>query len=180
MHKKGFTLIELMVSVAIFSIVMTMSLGALLSIIAAERKAETLKSVVNNLHFALDSMTRSIRTGYGYNCGSSSGGNCASGGTILYFTDAAGRSMAYCRGNGSTCDASGTAILEKINAGPFVPITTPEVLISNFTFYLVGAPQGDAEQPKVTVTLSGSVQVSEAQSSIFEIQTTITQRLYDL
>jgi len=178
--KRGFTLIELMVSVAIFTIVMTLALGALLSITAAERKAETLKSVINNLHFALDSMTRSIRTGYGYNCGSSSGGNCSTGGTILYFTDAAGRTVAYCRGDNSTCSASGASILEKVNAGAFAPITTPEVTITNFTFYLVGAPQGDTEQPKVTVTLSGFVQVSELQQSPFDIQTTITQRLYDL
>ena len=178
--KRGFTLIELMVSVAIFTIVMTLSLGALLSITAAEKKAETLKSVINNLHFALDSMTRSIRTGYGYNCGSSSGGNCSGGGTALYFTDAAGRSIVYCRGDGSTCSASGTSILQKINSGAFAPIATPEVVINNFSFYLVGATQGDTEQPKVTVTLSGTVQVSETQSSTFNIQTTITQRLYDL
>ena len=46
MNKKGFTLIELMVSITIFSIVMLISVGALLSIIDANRKDQSLKSVM--------------------------------------------------------------------------------------------------------------------------------------
>ena len=59
MHR-GFTLIELMVSVTIFIIVMVIALGSLLSISEAERKAEQLKTVMNNLNFGLESMARAI------------------------------------------------------------------------------------------------------------------------
>lgn len=179
MKTKGFTLIELMVSVAIFTIVMTIALGALLSITAAERKAETIKAVINNLHFALDSMSRSIRTGTNYNC-DSSGGDCASGGTRLSFLDAQGRTVTYCRGNGSACNALGTSLLQSTGSG-FVEITSSEVKINNFAFYVKGAPLGDNLQPRVTITLSGVVMLNTStQQSAFDIQTTITQRLYDL
>jgi prepilin-type N-terminal cleavage/methylation domain-containing protein len=62
---RGFTLIEVLVSVMIFSVVMTVALGALLAMSQSDKQAEELKTVVNNLDFALDSMTRTIRTGTG-------------------------------------------------------------------------------------------------------------------
>ncbi len=177
---RGFTLIELMVSVAIFAVIMTISLGAMLSITTAQRKAETLKSVIDNLHFALDGMSRSIRTGYNYNCGSASGGDCTSGGTAFYFTDAQGRSVIYCRGSGTTCSASGTEILQSIDGSAFSPLTASEAKIGNLSFYLVGSARGNAVQPRVTITASSTVQVSSTQTSSFNMQTTVTQRLYDL
>src|SRR4051812_11444285 len=72
-HKnpRGFTLIEMLVSITLFSVVMVMALGALLSLSVADRRAEALKSSIDNLTFALDSMSRAIRTGNTYHCGSS-------------------------------------------------------------------------------------------------------------
>ena len=69
MLSKGFTLIEVMVSVMIFSVVMTVALGALLAMSESDRRAEALKSVINNLDFAMDALTRTVRTGYNYHCG---------------------------------------------------------------------------------------------------------------
>ncbi len=182
MHQRGFTLIELLVSVTIFTVVMTMALGSLLSITAAERKAETLKAVINNLHFALDSMSRAVRTGVDYNCGSASGGDCAAGSTSFYFTDSQGRSVSYCRGDGSACSSTGTSVLQSIAGSAYAPITSPEVTITAFSFYLIGSVRGDSMQPRVTLTLSGYAKMNEntEQNSTFNIQTTVTQRLYDL
>lgn len=65
----GFTLIEMIVSLALFSVVVTISVGALLSIISANEQLQEEKSVLTNLSFAIDSMTREIRTGEHYYCG---------------------------------------------------------------------------------------------------------------
>ena len=59
----GFTLIELMVSVALFAIVVMISMTAILSVVDSTKKAQSMKSVMNNLNFALETMTRSIKTG---------------------------------------------------------------------------------------------------------------------
>lgn len=67
-NKKGFTLIETMVSVSIFLIVMTIVLGALLAIIDGNKKTQAINSVANNLNAAIESFTRDIKTGYTYRC----------------------------------------------------------------------------------------------------------------
>ena len=66
--ERGFTLIEVMVSVSLFAMVMTLSLGAILSIIDGNKKAQAINAVANNLNFAVESMVRDIKTGYAYTC----------------------------------------------------------------------------------------------------------------
>lgn len=185
MKPKGFTLIELIVSVAIFATTMTIALGALLSMSESNRRAEALKSVVNNLNFALEDMSRQLRTGYNYHCGS--GGDAATpapldcaavGQSYLAFTGPTGQTVTYCLGTSAGCNSSGDAILKKVGSGPFEMVTSPEVDITALTFYVLGAAQVGV-QPKVVMLLSGAVQITQSQRSTFNLQTTITQRLYD-
>jgi prepilin-type N-terminal cleavage/methylation domain-containing protein len=183
---KGFSLIEMMVAVAIFSVVMTVSLGALLSMSESDRRAQTLKSVINNLNFALDAMSRSIRTGTAYHCGDTGTTeplDCASGSTYITFL-AAGvggtpAQVTYCLGTATTCSPSGTILLRRVGSGSFSAVTSAEVKITKLLFYVTGAPQTDTVQPKVTILLAGVVNISDLQTSTFNLQTSVTQRLYD-
>ncbi|HEV8677654.1 MAG TPA: type II secretion system protein [Candidatus Paceibacterota bacterium] len=190
---RGFTLIELMVSVAIFAIIMVISLGALLSIAAANRKAETIASVMNNLNFAVEGMTRSIRTGYDYHCGTVTGGDCTSGGTYFKFTAQDGSQVVYAYANdAANCGQTGAVmgcIMRSTDGGTtYLPITAPEVIITNastgtgLTFYLRGSTLGnlgDNVQPNVVITVTGYIQISATQKTPFALQTSVTQRLYD-
>jgi prepilin-type N-terminal cleavage/methylation domain-containing protein len=200
-HISAFTLIEIMVAVAIFSVVMVVALGALLSLSVADRRAEAIKTATDNLNFAVDSMSRTIRTGTNYNCNTPAGLDCASpGGNTLYFNPAGGGLMAYKLENMTTdpsnaatiCNQSGTVgciARETSNDGgitwtPWAAITAPEVVITNpnnILFYLRGSQIGAADnmQPILTILLSGYVQVTGLQTSAFNLQTTVTQRLYD-
>lgn len=67
-NQSGFTLIEMIVSLAIFSIIVTITIGALLVLIASNQKLQGEQGVMTNLAFAMDSMTREIRTGTNYYC----------------------------------------------------------------------------------------------------------------
>src|ERR1035437_3022439 len=62
----GFTLIEMLVSIAIFMVVAVIAVAALLKIVDANRKSQTLQDAVNNINFAMDSITREIRVGSDY------------------------------------------------------------------------------------------------------------------
>ena len=202
-YKKGFTLIELLVSTAIFSIMMVMALGALLSLSVADRKAETLKSAIDNVTFAMDSMSRAIRTGSNYDCGnqaSTAPTDCnATGANYFTFLSSAtasnpGGVQTYYRLESLTSDPGGAAAscnqtspnvgcIERSTDGgvTWVPITSPDITIltAGYLFHAVGDPSGDNTQPKVIITVSGTVPVSTTQTTTFHMQTTVTQRIYD-
>ncbi len=186
--KQGFTLIELMVSVAIFSVVMLVALGSLLAISAAERKAETLKTVMDNLSFAMETMSRTIRTGVDYHCSTSgtvsSPLSCPAGDTYLALVPVTGSARLYYRydTDPTICSQTGKVgcISRSTDGITWLAITAPEILVSNMKFYVVGAERtSDTIQPKVMMTISGYVNIGSISSTTFALQTTMTQRVYD-
>ncbi|MBP9701915.1 MAG: type II secretion system protein, partial [Candidatus Pacebacteria bacterium] len=65
-HKKGFTLVEMVVSMGIFSIVMVVAMGAFLKITEVNKRAQNVKNAVNNVNFTLEAISRELRTGKNY------------------------------------------------------------------------------------------------------------------
>lgn len=74
-NERGFTLLEMIVSLAIFTIVAVIAVSALLKILDANRKSLTLKTAINNINFALESMSREMRVGKTYACDVSKNGS---------------------------------------------------------------------------------------------------------
>lgn len=74
MNKKstigGFTLVEIIVSLAIFTVVSVVAVGALLKIVSANKKAQSIQNAITNLNFALESISREMRSGSKYYCSS--------------------------------------------------------------------------------------------------------------
>lgn len=64
----GFTLLEMIVALAIFSVVAVIAVGALVRVVGLNRRAQTLQSAMIDLSFALESMSREIRVGSTYYC----------------------------------------------------------------------------------------------------------------
>lgn len=181
--QEGFTLVEMIVAVALFTVVMLVAMSSLLSLVYANRKAHALQSVMNNLNVALDGMTRSIRMGSNYRCGGPSPGDpdCLNGRQSLYFES-------Y---NGNTDDPaddwaywydSSTKRLYKSERGgaSSVAITAPEVSIESLMFYVVGTARRDTTQPKVVITIKGTAGTQPRIQTTFSIQATAVQRLLDL
>lgn len=197
MIQRGFTLIELLVSTAVFTIVMVVALGALLSLSEANRKADILNSSINNLSFALDSMSRALRTGTNYHC--TSGGlldnplDCSGStpGTYIAFLSADNEKIAYCYDETVKVIkrqvipvGSSESLSTNCQSTNFLPLTMPEITVTNLSFYVTGAETknstGNTVQPKVTILLSAYVSVKSTQKSVFSLQTSVTQRVYDL
>lgn len=192
--QKGFSLIEFMVAVAVFSFVMVIAVGALLSMVEANRKAQALKSVMNNLNFALESMVRTARTGSTYHCRQpwqSVGGNidkpkdCGSADNAKMF--------AFESFSGDPTDRNDQVVyrfnesnnrIERSTDGgsTFIAVTAPEVHIESLTFLVQGSKPtpGDYSQPIVVIRLHGYAGVSENVRSTFELETMATQRLLDI
>lgn len=177
----GFTLIELLVALSIFSLVMVIIVTSLLTMVDANRKGQAISSVMNNLHFALESMTRNARTGTSYLCGASyppAASDCPSGNTVFGYTAADGKGVYY-RFTSTYIDRCTHAAGGNCNAGPWIRMTAPEINITNGKFYLVGtAPYPNLVQPRVIVVLQGDATIAGNQST-FNIQTTVVQRTPD-
>ncbi len=167
----GFTLIEMIVSIFIFSIVMVIATGSLVTILGANRKAQAVKAVMNNLNFSLDSMTRAIRVGTNYDCGVSS---CAtSGSTEFMFTSTDGEDITY-RLN----QATNRIERREGSAGAFYALTAPDVTIERLKFYADGESESDTNQPRVLIVLSGVAGDARTQTR-FDLQTLVSQRILD-
>lgn len=195
--KPGFTLIEMMVAVAIFAIVMMIGVGALLSLSGANRRAQAINSVMQNLNAAIESMSRSIRVGTVYHCQSgavpdvpsvlatpSSDGACGSSGGQLIAFEPSGGSLADVNDQGVYRVNTATKQLErsKDSGATWVALTAPEVSIDSFTVYLLGAvpkSSGDTTQPRVLMTINGSAPVPGGETR-FTIQASVTQRIIDI
>lgn len=197
----GFSLIELMVALTIFSIVMTISLGTLLTLIDANNKAQALSSAMTNLSFALDSISRSLRTGSEFYCSMSgnisdsdsqmnnlhsnpyNGTHDCSGGEAIVFTPGLDSSLrtAY------RLDNNQIEQWVDANSGDpdgWVPITsnTPPgaVTVNALSFSVSGTDavsDGDEVQPKITISIDGEVDSGLTNTTSFSIQTTVTQRI---
>lgn len=175
--KKGFTLIEIMVSVSIFLVVMTVSMGSILSVINANRQTSSLKSVMDNLSFVLESMSREIRFGHSYNCvGAGDAPNCVNGNGAFAFVSSDGRAIQY------TFDPSTSSIKQSINGSSPAPLTGPDVKITSVKFFVVGANPAPADifQPYMLMQVNGIAGWQKPQtSSSFTIQTSVSQRVLD-
>jgi prepilin-type N-terminal cleavage/methylation domain-containing protein len=162
----GFTLIEMMVSVALFAIVVMISMTAILSVVDSNKRAQAMKSVMNNLNFALETMTRSLKTGTGMTFS-----NCTGIGIvckeITVDDQILGGNVTYSLGTGD--DINRLMRTGAIGSGP---ITAPEVDIKNLMF-IDGRGAG---QPSAIIVIEGVVKLNERVSSDFHIQTTVTQR----
>ena len=156
-NKKGYTLIELMVSMGLFAIIMLLASGSYLMMIGLNRQVQGISTGINNLSFALETMTRTIRTGTGY----------SGGGATFSVTDANGNSMTYGLN-------SSYAITQNT-----VPLTdSSSVKITSLTFNAVGMTPGDNTQSRVTIIITGTVPGKILQS--FTIKTSATMRSLDI
>ncbi|MCD5382476.1 MAG: type II secretion system GspH family protein [Candidatus Pacebacteria bacterium] len=180
--RSGFTLVELMVSIAIFAIVMTISMGTLVVLIDTNSRAQGVHSVITNISFALDSMTRNIRTGFDYYCTSStvtslpSGTrDCNDGDTIIFNDGETGDRVAY-----RLTTSNGVGVLErKIESGNWLTITSEELSITSFNIDIIGSTGSNLEQPEANILVQGYVVHDDDTDTDFTLQTRIVQRTLD-
>lgn len=68
-RNNGYSLIETIVAVSIFSIIVLIGLSSLINANSAGNKGKDLRNIIDNFNFAVEDMSRNIRDGYHYHCG---------------------------------------------------------------------------------------------------------------
>ena len=196
----GFTLVELLVSIAIFVVIVTFSLGSVLSIMDAGQKSKSLNSVMTNLNFTLEVMSREIKFGTHYSCFTSNSFPPSPPPTFVPYSPAnctglpgvpAGNSISFVTSDGFntvyTLDSVNHQIEKSSNGGApgsYIGVTAPEVVITGLQFYVFNSsPQSvlppDNLQPKVIIVVRGFAGVKPSTQSSFVLQTTVSQRALD-
>jgi prepilin-type N-terminal cleavage/methylation domain-containing protein len=189
-QQQGFTLVELMVALSLFVVVVLAAVSSLYSVNASARRVEAMRTVLDNLNFSLESMSRTIRTAENIICdGTENGGgtkNCSlengksTERITLESTLGTEQIIEY---RWVFDDQNRGRIEKRIQEGgvwpdEWIAITAPEIDVQHFSFYVDGSDDlatGDTHQPNVIIFMQG-VATTVADSAPFAVQTYISQR----
>lgn len=175
-NQSGFTLVEVIVSIGLFVSVVTISVGSLISLTDAQRRAQAFREVMDNLDFAMENISRGLRVGGIYHCGAGGGitlpQDCPGGDDYLAFADSNG---------GTTIFRLQDGTIERSTDGgaTFLDMTSPNVLIDRLDFFVNGTAPGDGVQPSVHIVVGGFIALPKGNTTRFDLQTFVTERLLD-
>lgn len=169
--QKGFTLIEMIVSLGIFTVVAVVAVGALIKVMDANKKSINLKNTINNLNFTLESMSREMRVGSNYDLTT-----LGSNSWQVAFTPSKKNTACpddemtyiYKFENHTIKKAEGC----KNSAPVFNALISPNVYISDSTITV-----DNSEQPYIFFGFTGYSGVRENDRVDFSLQTRVSQRI---
>lgn len=198
-NQKGFTLIELLVSISLFIIIVMALVGSLYTVNDASRKVQAMRTVMDNLNFAMESMSRTVRTSENISVTCSGGvSNCwidsGTAGYIMSMNSTLGQpeyvEYRWQRGadqKGAIWKRTAPLITTSVpyqpdiaRQGDWQAITSPEIDIEKAEFYITGVNPGDMLRPAVVVKMEGVATVKGGTTIPFAIQTYLSQRTPEL
>lgn len=172
--QKGITLVEILVTIFIFSMIIGGVFNIFYSQIRAQNRALKESVLFDNLSYTLEYMGRSLRMA------KRDDGSCISEnytmeifGTGVKFKNYKNECQYFYLENGF--------LKQKINDNDSVNLTPTNVEVEQFNVYLMGQFKLDNFQPRTTVVLKAKSKTSkEIYSSSVRVQTTISSRNLDV
>jgi prepilin-type N-terminal cleavage/methylation domain-containing protein len=163
-QQKGFTLIETLVTVALFSALAGIVGGTFLTMLNLQRRAFNVQQVQENASFILESMAKEIRVGQ---ISSGDTGSCTSTpDSVLSMINQDGETVVYTLVDG---------VIHKNTNGTDSIVSSNAVVFDQLGFCIDGQPAGDMKQPRVTI-LASLHSTQSSQQATLHVQTTVSQR----
>lgn len=160
--KKGFTLVETLVSILLFATIAVIVGSVFVSALDLQRRANNLQQTEENASYVLEFMTKEIRVAQSI---ISTDGCMTAPLSELKIINQYGETVTY--------SWDGTNILRRVAFT--LPINSATVKFTRLSFCIAGATVGDQKQPRVTI--SASIQsVNTKQQITVDTQTTISLR----
>lgn len=156
----GFTMVELLVAIALFATIITIASGVFIKSMRTQRFAAALMAASGNAQLVLEQMAREMRTSQNF---SPLGGE-------LRFVNAKGESVIYRFRN--------AAIEREVNGNARV-LTAENVLVQNLKFIVTGNLDTDGYPPKITSILQVGAKGLPFENAVVNLQTTISSRILD-
>lgn len=169
---KGFSLVELLVSITLFTFV---SLIAVASLVATQQLNSSLKATRNlydNMYFTMDEIGRELRQGNSYSQATDTEiiftpyNDFSNSTRVKYFFDISSYSIKKCNFSSGSCSNIETMTNNKIK---ILSLTFTSIGWSDFN-----AGAGDRQQPSIKIKVKG--ENSEPPKTSFELENFITQR----
>ncbi len=190
-NNSGYTIIETMIAISLFIIIIMSGMGALLNANLLQHKSQDMRSIVDNLSFIMEDISRNLRTGYEYRC--ITDGNfltnleipqsCSTGGAIAFEEsqgDTGITSDQWIYKIESNDGGVTFNIFKSIDGGTnFVQLNGTEIVINSVSgFSVLGAEAapGNEQQPLVNIRLAGEIYYKDLITP-FDLQTSVSQRL---
>lgn len=181
--KKGFSLIEMLISITLFSVVVVMAIGVIVTILDANKHVRSTSIAMGNINIVLEKMFREVSAGSFYHCGES--------GNISKAHDCPGGNPLAAlvfEGVGGDEDNPNDQNIYRINSGEsslelsrdgganYERLTDENILIDDFSVNVVGNLDND-KQPAVFISIRGYIKKKEDDQVMFATQTMISERL---
>lgn len=189
---KGFSLIELLMAVSIFSVITIIAVGALYSVQNINTRTQQSQAILDGMNLSMEQMLRDIRYGSTLHCG----GNIANLSSLTTrlscpFPSDPGNILVFKPHNGTSGDRIAYYISDghimkldtRVSSLP-TQITSNDVIVSTLHFFVEGASSvqdNDYKQPLVTIVVSGETVPAKINivSIKFSLQTSVSSRLLD-
>ncbi len=192
----GFTVIEVMIAVSIFSILMTVGMGAALDAINQNKRSQNMRTAMDNLNFVMEDMARNIRLGSSLHCGPDPifdtlgeiiPQDCistSSASNKLVFYDLNDVVTGYVIVPPYSTTNPNRILKYKVDPAQYQVISPPELVIdfAKSGFTVRGAQSyasGDRGQPSVVIRLAGHVLYKNIKSN-FAVESTVALRTLDI
>lgn len=179
---KGFSLVEMLVSTALFSVVMVIAVGVIITILNTNKHVRATSIAMGNIDAVLEKIFREASMGSYYHCGG--GGNieegrdCPGGNSLDIF---------IFEGVGGDDDVSTDQIIYRLNSSAsalelsrdgglnFERLTDENIIIEEFDVNVIGN-SSDIEQQAVFISIRGHIKKGADDKTIFAVQTMISER----
>ncbi len=178
----GFSLVEMLVSVALFSVIMVIAVGIVVTILNTNKNARSTSIAMGNVDAVLEKIFREASVGSYYHCGTE--GNkektfdCPGGNPLTAFV------FEGVGGNESSPNdqiiyqlSSTESALELSRDGgtSFERLTDESIIIDEFNVNVIGNVD-NTKQPAVFIDMRGYIKKGEDSETTFAVQTMISER----
>ena len=192
--KNGYTLVEILVGIAIFALLVAGPTGLFISSLRSQNRILGLREVVDSSSYVLEYMSRALRMAQK---DSTPTGECIPMGTNyeiptgqpkrINFLSYSHKDEKYiCRQFFWDSEVDVLQLREKqstdgklANFGPSLNLTSPDLEVTFAEFIILGEEQNDNLQPRVTILLEMTKEAVSGFPKI-KVQTTVSQRNLDV
>lgn len=169
----GFTTTELLVGIAIFTVITTVMTGMFISIMKSQRVAQQIIGVNNNGGIVLEQIAREARTGYNFETNVASVDCGEEWGTELSFVNGQnGKLTTY-----KLIPENGTVTREEEGGDYPLEMTASNVLVKRLCFRVAKTDSDLCNPERLSVLLEVSPRNSTSSSNSSLLQTTVSSRV---